>query len=195
MYCLGTTLAPDDATMREWIKYPVDALLHGQDPSGGWSPGRSSVVAWGPDSQQYYYKSGDDDQFDLVFWPLLLPSDFDLAAFIATMMHLQDVWLCGVYQYFLALSADTQELVSAALLEFLHHERATVAAIMSSTLDQLRRFKAWFDSEVAQQLSPAYLCIPTSLIIMPVHSELPITAESFEASSRPVIVADADEDL
>jgi hypothetical protein len=51
MYCLGMSIAPDDATMREWIQYPVDALLHGHDPSGGWSLGRSSVVAWGPDSQ------------------------------------------------------------------------------------------------------------------------------------------------
>jgi hypothetical protein len=187
MHCLGTTVAPDDATMREWIKYPVDALLHSQDPSGGWSPGRSSVVAWGPDSQQYYYKSGDDEQFDLVYWPLLLPSNVDLAASIATMLQLQDDWLCGVYQYFLALSPESQQLVSDALLDFLVCERSSVAALVASTLDQLFRFKAWFGSEVAQELSPVFLCMPPSLIIMPAPSELS-TSASFEASSWHVIV-------
>ena len=92
------------------------------------------------------------------------------------------------------MSAESQQLVSDALVEFLALERAMVAAIISSSLEQLCRFKGWFDSEVAQQLSPAYLCIPSSLIIMPVQSELLLSAASFEATSRSVIVVDAEDD-
>jgi len=33
-HVLGTSLAPDAATMREWIQYPVDALLSGLNPMG-----------------------------------------------------------------------------------------------------------------------------------------------------------------
>ena len=66
-YVLGTSVAPDEAAMREWIEYPVEALLSGLNPMGGWSPCRSSVVEWGSDRKHYYYKSGDDSAFDLVY--------------------------------------------------------------------------------------------------------------------------------
>jgi hypothetical protein len=125
-YCLGTTVVPDQVAMREWIEYPLQALLHGHDPKGGWSPCRSLVVRWGPDRRPHYNKACADAEFDLVYWPLLLPPVFDVDAAVATMRKYQDVWVSGVYQYLIDLQpimpvSQFQE-VSDLLQDFMNSE-------------------------------------------------------------------------
>ena len=53
-HCLGTTQEPNADAMREWIAYPMQALLHRQETMGGWSPCRSSVVCWGSSRDELY---------------------------------------------------------------------------------------------------------------------------------------------
>ena len=55
VHCLGRTQEPNAAVLREWMTYPMEILLHGQEPMGGWSPSRSQVVCWGSNCGEFYY--------------------------------------------------------------------------------------------------------------------------------------------
>ena len=157
-----------------------------------------SVVAWGSDRQQYYYKSGDEEAFDLLYWPLSLPSDFDIEVAILTMKQYEEVWVRGVHEYFLSkqstMSAALQQLVSDSLCDFMHCERSMMDAIISTTRLQFRRFKDYFEFEVAQQSLPLVLPIPASLSILPLFSEVHSSAASSLKLPCNIIVVDDDDD-
>ena len=72
---LGITKAPDKSTLENWSDYVIQACAEGFRPDGGWSPARSLWVEWcselfrpgqGP---SFFYKSGDDGEFDLNYAP------------------------------------------------------------------------------------------------------------------------------
>jgi len=174
-YCLGTTVVPDAAAMREWIDYPLQAIVRGQDPMGGWSPSRSLVVRWGSARQEFYFKAGDDDECDLVHWPLAMSQDFDLDAAIATMEELEDVWVSGVIANLIEgeqkLPASVFREVSALLMEFLNTERRMMKAMIASTRLEHGRFMAYFRQEQRQGSLPSAILIPESLIIAQVYDE------------------------
>ena len=44
---VGTTIRPSPAVLTDWASYATTAFENGWNPSGGWAPGRSQLVAWG----------------------------------------------------------------------------------------------------------------------------------------------------
>ena len=76
---LGITKAPDEPTLDTWSDYVIEACEYGFLAEGGWSPARSLWVEWcselfrpgeGP---SFFYKSGDDGEFDLNYAPQQAP--------------------------------------------------------------------------------------------------------------------------
>ena len=72
---LGITKAPDKSTLENWSDYVIQACAEGFRPDGGWSPARSLWVEWGSElfrpgqGPSFFYKSGDDGEFDLNYAP------------------------------------------------------------------------------------------------------------------------------
>ena len=72
---LGITKAPDKPTLDTWSDYVIEACEHGFWAEGGWSPARSFWVEWGSElfrpgqGPSFFYKSGDDGEFDLNYAP------------------------------------------------------------------------------------------------------------------------------
>ena len=72
---LGITKAPDKTTLDTWSDYVIEACEHGFVAEGGWSPARSLWVEWGSElfrpgqGPSFFYKSGDDGEFDLNYAP------------------------------------------------------------------------------------------------------------------------------
>ena len=72
---LGITKAPDKTTLGTWSDYVIEACEHGFSAEGGWSPARSLWVEWGSElfrpgqGPSFFYKSGDDGEFDLNYAP------------------------------------------------------------------------------------------------------------------------------
>jgi hypothetical protein len=184
--CLGTTVIPDAAVLRQWMDYPLQALARGQDPMGGWSPCRSSVVRWGTDRHESYFKAADDNQFDLVYWPLAVSQDFDYDAAIATMLDLEIVWVSGVIANLLEghrkLRPSVFREASASLMKFLATEQQFMQAMLDSTRLEHGRFMAYFSQERRHVSLPTVLPFPESLIIAEMYDEF---GEDFGALSTP----------
>ena len=72
---LGITRAPDHVTLDMWSDYVIKACDEGFSAEGGWSPARSLWVEWGSElfgpgqGPSFFYKSGDDGEFDLNYAP------------------------------------------------------------------------------------------------------------------------------
>ena len=58
---MGVVFAPDHETLREWA-----AEWANENRLGAWSPLRSCVVTW-KSGDVYYYKAGDEGEFDIGF--------------------------------------------------------------------------------------------------------------------------------
>ena len=71
----GKVLVPSHATLCCWAEHVMDCLQNGTDPTGGWAPHRSCEVRWGRDGVPLYYKSADNQRFDLQYFPSLQTID------------------------------------------------------------------------------------------------------------------------
>ena len=74
-HVLGITRRPDEATLRLWAKYVLEAADAGCPLDGGWAPHRSLVVEWGAElyrpgvGPKFWYKSNDNGMHDLCYAP------------------------------------------------------------------------------------------------------------------------------
>ena len=72
---LGITKAPDKSTLENWSDYVIQACEEGWRPNGGWPHARSLWVEWDSElfrpgqGPSFFYKSGDDGEFDLNYAP------------------------------------------------------------------------------------------------------------------------------
>ena len=69
---VGTTIRPSPAVLTDWASYVTTAFESGPNPTGGWAPGRSQLVAWGLQTK-YLYRACDDGEWDLLW--LMQPED------------------------------------------------------------------------------------------------------------------------
>ena len=93
---LGITKAPGKSTLENWSDYVIEACEQGCKPNGGWSPARSLWVEWGSElfrpgqGPSFFYKSGDDGEFDLNYAPQQDP--INIAEGVRIMARSFDQW-------------------------------------------------------------------------------------------------------
>ena len=122
---LGITKAPDKTTLETWSDYVIEACEFGLLPEGGWSPARSLWVEWGSElfrpgqGPSFFYKSGDDGEFDLNYAPQQDP--INIAEGVRIMEWSFDQWQVMVHEKmmqriwgYVSLQADIPNMCSSS---------------------------------------------------------------------------------
>ena len=178
---VGVLMPPDEESLEEWARYPVDAYVrckgefHGM--FGGWSPCRSCVALWSK-SQQYFYKAEvEQAQYDLGFFPLQSNLG-DLMHGFRNMQHYQSMFLQQLDAYAADVCAERPAgqgaELQAAVADFKEDEARFLdvaerqGRIALALVEQLQSLQNQWPSRSLPPLHPEVL--PSTVLQLPLKA-------------------------